>query len=229
MTNIEAIFYQVQEDKRDWDVLHFLWWEDIERGGRPIMLCMKVHMFRGVRSPANTAFVLRRAFQDAGEEFKHKVRSTIDSFYGDSLFHSVHSEREAIKITGGLRATLKKRGFRLHKWASNAKSVIDSILETEIEQMGRAAGPLVNKINTGRALGVIWDRVSNSLSVRTEVSPHKHTRRGILSTFSAVYDPLGIIAPFTIRAKIIFQSECRFRRGWGKPISKSNELWKGWL
>lgn len=62
-----------------------------------------------------------------------------------------------------------------------------------------------------RALGVIWNLTLDTFNVRGNPPSKPHTRRGILSMMSSVYDPLGILAPFSIRAKMLFQEEVRRR------------------
>lgn len=55
------------------------------------------------------------------------------------------------------------------------------------------------------------------------------TKRGVVSTVSSIYDPLGFVSPYTIRAKMIFQDECRRRRDWDEPLTEDNiEAWEHW-
>lgn len=52
-------------------------------------------------------------------------------------------------------------------------------------------------------------------------------KRGILSTVSSSYDPLGLVSPYTIRVKMIFQDECRRRMHWDEPYTEDNmEAWE---
>lgn len=51
--DIEAMFYQVRVRDCDRDALRFLWQDDDKE---PSIMCMKVHVFGGVWSPACTAF-----------------------------------------------------------------------------------------------------------------------------------------------------------------------------
>lgn len=51
---------------------------------------------------------------------------------------------------------------------------------------------------------------------RIVISDRPLKRRGIL--FSSVYDPLGILAPTVLSAKIILQELCRQKLGWDSPI-----------
>ena len=61
-----------------------------------------------------------------------------------------------------------------------------------------------------KVLGVQWDSVSDQLSfdvhhisdAADKVQPTKHN---IVSIVSRVYDPLGVLTPFTILFKILFQ------------------------
>lgn len=56
------------------------------------------------------------------------------------------------------------------------------------------------------------------------------TRRGILSTVSSFYDPLGILAPVVFTAKRILQDLCRNRLGWDDVIpAVVAQEWIDWM
>ncbi|KAK3746502.1 hypothetical protein QZH41_001765 [Actinostola sp. cb2023] len=55
------------------------------------------------------------------------------------------------------------------------------------------------------------------------------TRRGILSTVSSIYDPLGLAAPFLLRGKQVLQLLCKEGIGWDDPIPDSlRAYWEIW-
>lgn len=60
-----------------------------------------------------------------------------------------------------------------------------------------------------RVLGVQWCVESDTFGFRIVVKEKPLTRRGILSTVSSIYDPLGFAAPFTLTAKKLLQELCR--------------------
>ena len=60
-----------------------------------------------------------------------------------------------------------------------------------------------------RALGVQWCVESDTFGFRIFVKDKPLTRRGILSSVSSIYDPLGFAAPFTLTAKKLLQDLCR--------------------
>ena len=59
-----------------------------------------------------------------------------------------------------------------------------------------------------RVLGVHWCVHSDSLKFKIELKDVPCTRRGILSTISSIYDPLGLIAPVVLVGKQILQDIC---------------------
>ena len=47
---------------------------------------------------------------------------------------------------------------------------------------------------------------------------------------SSVYDPLGLVCPFVLGAKIIFQDGCKSGKDWDDPLSPENRVqWSKWL
>ena len=55
------------------------------------------------------------------------------------------------------------------------------------------------------------------------------TRRGILSTVSSVFDPLGFVAPFILEGKKILQELCKDNVGWDEPVSETiSTRWLKW-
>lgn len=81
-----------------------------------------------------------------------------------------------------------------------------------------------------RTLGVTWDVNEYTIKFKVKISEKPLTRRGILSIVSSLFDPLGLVSPVTLRAKIIVQSLCRQKLGWDDRIPQKNrDEWKNWL
>jgi hypothetical protein len=63
------------------------------------------------------------------------------------------------------------------------------------------------------------------------VSPFKIllTRRGILSTISSIYDPLGLVAPVLLVGKQLLQELCREGTDWDDPVPDHIRIrWEKW-
>ena len=56
------------------------------------------------------------------------------------------------------------------------------------------------------------------------------TRRSIVSIVYSLFDPLGFIAPFIMKAKLILQMLSRKKIGWDEQLEENeNVQWTRWL
>lgn len=60
-----------------------------------------------------------------------------------------------------------------------------------------------------RSLGLYWDLETDSFIFRVSLKDTPFTRRGVLSTVSSLYDPLGFIAPLTFKKKSYLEIWCQ--------------------
>lgn len=119
------------------------------------------------------------------------------------------SVEDAVNMANDLSELLAKGGFRLTKWVSNKKEVIQSIPENE-----RAASVLdldlsKDELPVERTLGVQWCVETDAFNFKIAPKEKPLTRRGILSVTSPVYDPLGLVAPAILHAKTLLQDLSR--------------------
>ena len=81
-------------------------------------------------------------------------------------------------------------------------------------------------------LGINWDSVNDTLNIRgPKWGSLPTTKRELLSEVSMTYDPLGFVAPITIRAKMLMQTvwslgtEVNWEDGVPEPVrDKLSEL-----
>ena len=138
--------------------------------------------------------------------------------YVDDLMKSKSTKEEAIMLVSQLRELLARGGFRLTKWYSNEREVLATIPESE------RAKSVVNldleKLPTETALGLkwnteedkfVWEPLKKILQVANQ---RPMTRRGIVSAVYSLFDPLGFIAPYIMKAKLLLPTLSRKRLGW---------------
>jgi len=58
-----------------------------------------------------------------------------------------------------------------------------------------------------KTLGVIWDAKEDIFTFKSKQieSQFKLTKRSVLKKIATLFDPLGFLSPFTIRAKVLMQ------------------------
>ena len=80
-----------------------------------------------------------------------------------------------------------------------------------------------------RAIGVHWYVESDCFQFVIVLQDKPCTRRGILSTVSSIFDPLGFVAPLLLDGKSILQDLCRHEVGWDDPIPEDIKVkWEKW-
>ena len=229
MSDVEAMFHQVRVRPSDCDALRFLWWPDGNLDQPPEEFQMMVHLFGGASSPSCASFALRKTAEDNKAEFDPIAVGTVRrNFYVDDCLKSIDSDEKAIRLANQLRELLARGGFRLTKWVSNSREVINALPESErsssVKDLDFAEPHLE------RALGVQWNVASDQFAFKISVKDKPATRRGILSVVSSVYDPLGFAAPFILQAKLILQDLCRKKLHWDDEIPEEDQQrWQTWL
>ena len=192
---------------------------------------MLVHLFGGASSPSCANYALKTTTDHNREDFDAATVETVKrNFYEDDCLRSVATDTQAVRLAGQLRELLSKRGFRLTKWISNSREVINSVPETEKAPSVKDLDLDKNSALTERALGVQWNVQADTFSFKIASKEKPATRRGILSIVSSIYDPLGFISLCILPAKGILQDLCLKGLGWDDQIPElSKQKWEAWL
>ena len=196
----------------------------------PVEFHMTVHLFGATSSPGCANFALKTTAdqyeESCGREAADFVRR---NFYVDDGLKSVQFVEEAKELIKNTKSLCQKGGFRLHKFTSNNKEVMSSVPQ-EDRATDTKDRHLVNDVTPiERALGVHWCIESDTLQFRIIVQDKPLSRRGILSTVSSVFDPLGLVAPFILVGKRILQELCRDGVGWDDEVPDDlRPQWEKW-
>ncbi|XP_068684873.1 uncharacterized protein [Montipora foliosa] len=121
-------------------------------------------------------------------------------------------------------------GFQLHKFTSNEREVIESIPEEDRAKNIKNLDLNTDALPPERVLGVEWCMESDTFQFQIALKDRPMTRRGILSSVSSIYDPLGFAAPFLLRGKWILQLLCKEAIDWDDPIPETMQAqWQRWV
>lgn len=227
--DIEKMFYQIKVTPQDRDCLRFYWWPDGDISRQPAVFRMTVHLFGAVSSPSVSNYALRQAIKSNCNGVQPEMRSVaLRSFYVDDFLCAIYSEEQAKNVVQAVTALCAGGGFRLTKWISNRRSVIESIPVGE--RAADVADLKFETFPTEKALGVLWDIQKDALGFRFQPSRNKPTRRNLLSTVSSVFDPLGLAAPFVLPGKLLLQDLCRRGVDWDVEIAVHDaKVWSAFL
>ena len=153
----------------DTDALRFLWTDgDLQKP--PEEYKMQVHIFGTKSSPCCANRALKETANDNEAKYGELVADVVRrNFYVDDLLKSTTTVEQAIDLSLKLISLLQEGGFRLTKFLSNRREVLQAILEKE-----RAAPKLdlyLDQLPINRTLGLCWDAETDEFyftSVSTE-------------------------------------------------------------
>ncbi|XP_064864890.1 uncharacterized protein LOC135564299 [Oncorhynchus nerka] len=228
--DVQQMFYcfGVREDHRNY--LRFLWYEDNNPDRNITEYRMKVHVFGNSPSPAVAIYCMRRAaLQGEKEHGTEPKQYGVRNFYVDNGLTSVATTEEAINILRKTQAMLVESNMKLHKIASNSKTVMEAFPMEDCEKDLKDLDLGVDPLPFQRSLGLSWNLETDSFSFQVSHNEKPFTRRGILSTVNSLYDPLGFVAPITMQGKALIRELSSDQSEWDAPLpTEKEEEWKMW-
>ena len=188
------------------------------------MLQYTRHIFGAKDSPTCANYALQRTALDNEKAYPVAAKAVLEKFYMDDYLDSFACPDKALSASQELVEMLKLGGFKLTKFISNVPNLAQTVdPSTDIS-------PAVKEIvsNTSVAshvLGLKWDHVADTLNVSrgTQLKENRTiTQRTVLSVVSAVFDPLGLVAPFTVQARVLLKEIWRLHgQQWDDPLPES--------
>ncbi len=231
MADIESMLHQVKVHPDDCDLLRFLWWPggDIDCSLEEHRIL--VHLFGATSSPSCSSYALRKCAEDYKDLYDTMTLDFVyNNFYVDNCLVSLPTDSDAMLLYQRLTEMCSRGGFRLTKWISNSRTVLNAIPEEDIDKKVNNLDLEHDTLPLERALGVLWCVESDVFKFKFTIEDRPLTRRGILSVISSIYDPLCFLSSVIIHAKINLQDLCRERIGWESiiPLVYAQQ-WTSWL
>nr|XP_055065256.1 uncharacterized protein LOC129447515 [Misgurnus anguillicaudatus] len=129
-----------------------------------------------------------------------------------------------------LSTVCSRGGLQLSKWMSNSRMVLASVPEEHLSKSTKDLNLDKDNLPVERALGLHWCVESDAFVFKIAVSERPHTRRGVLSITSSIYDPLGFLAPLILPSRLLLQELCKRSIGWDDEMPQSfSRQWSEWL
>lgn len=170
--------------------------------------------FLAIKTLFHLAEEERANFPDAAEVVQR-------DFYVDDVLTGSDSLEKVIDLQLQLIALLKGGGFELRKWCANHPSILKNIASEHIE----TDFPVEESGNkTIKTLGMYWQPSNDTFQFKVNlfIPPNIITKRVILSDISRIFDPIGLISPIVITAKLFMQEIWLIKGlGWDHPVPEA--------
>lgn len=228
-SDVSDMFCRVYTLPKDTDCLRFLFNEKFD--DEPKTYAMQTHVFGAKCSPTCAMYALRRCALDNAHCFSSlSVETFLRDFYVDDFMHSTDSVNQAVQLSKDVIEVAASGGFVLTKWVSNSRDVL-KVAENTDGVVAEVDLDLHDE-PVSRVLGVRW-KVKDDVfyfKVSDKVSSLPGTKRGILSLVSSIFDPMGFLSPFIIRARMFIQSLWSSTLGWDDALYPDLlKCWNSWL
>ncbi|XP_045457220.1 uncharacterized protein LOC123667312 [Melitaea cinxia] len=209
--DIKKMFRCIDLDPSYRPLQNILWRESPEQDIRCIQLKTVTY---GLKS---SSYLATRCLIELAARYKDQfpLASSIleNNTYVDDILANSCSEEQLLRMQTELIQLLSLGGFELHKWASNCNSVLINVNKTcqNLNELDLQKHEIYVK-----TLGITFDiekDVFKSTCPDSYVS-RNDSKRDILSYISKFYDPLGLIGPIFVHAKVIMQKLWATNTGW---------------
>nr|XP_023013523.1 uncharacterized protein LOC111503461 [Leptinotarsa decemlineata] len=235
MGDIEEMFLRIYIRNEDQDSQSFLW-RGRNKDGPILTYQMKSMIFGAICSPSSAIYVLRENAEKHGKKYPEAVKAIEKYHYMDDYLDSFENEAEAIEIVHEVINIHNQGKFRMINWVSNSSHVLTNI---PAEILSKSSTDTEKLPTSERILGLIWYTKDDLLSfpdtflkkyVKIIVTDNIPTKRELLKVVMSVYDPLGLLAAFTIQARILMQEVWSHKIAWDDKITPDLfRKWKSWL
>ncbi|CAD6227167.1 GSCOCG00011937001-RA-CDS [Cotesia congregata] len=213
MTDIVKMFRQIEVHPDDWDLQRILWVNEQ----------LEVQAYRlktityGTRSaPYLACRTLIQLVEDERENYPLAADPILRGSYVDDISGGADTVEHLNDIARQLNDMCTSACLPLDIWKSNSPEfIIPSTSQLKDESMVHTFDESLSKV-----LGISWLPSQDQFTFQGTISEKNAvTKRSILSEVSQFFDPLGLIAPVVIRAKILLQQLWLEKLGWDEQLS----------
>lgn len=227
LSDIQGAFLTLVLEEPDREVAKFLWVRDIKKPLNKSNLI--VYRFRKVAfgivcSPfllGATIIKHLEKYKDIEDENIAKIVKELlnGGIYVDNLLVGCETDEEIISVYNILKKVFSEARMNVREFLTNSK-IIQNIPEED----------RLNKENP-KVLGIPWNIKMDLMEIQfpnIDNSKNKKeiTRRFVLKTIASIFDPLGLIGPCVVPAKLFLQTLWKRPLTWDTPISETEkQIW----
>ena len=211
--DIEQMFMQIKVAPSDRPFLRFFW----NHNGEIEEYEYTRLIFGAPSSPGIASYAICRSARDNQDKFPQVLHLIERNVYMDDLYISTADVEIAVNFMNSTEECLSLGGFNLTKWNSNSDKFLINVANENLSK------PDLPSPQPQQVLGLPWNASTDEYIIENKLfkrfpNDQFTTRRKLLKFVASIFDPLGVIAPLTIRLRKILQV------AWKKVHNETN-LW----
>ena len=228
MGDVKKMYHSIDIPIED-QMTHLFLWRDCNTDAKPNTYAITaVNM--GDRPSATIAQIaLRKTADSAADTFPESSHIIKRNAYMDDIPGSVNDREEAKIRMQEIDKILGDKGFIIKEWIFN-----DTESDQPEDQERELPVGIEDNSETEGVLGMKWEIKEDLLCYRVNLThgmldeKKESTKRNLLSVTNSIYDPLGLLTPFTTKAKIVIRSVWAHepKLDWDTPLPE--QIRKDW-
>ena len=232
-SDMRDMFLKIKIIKEDQDAQRFLW-RGRDRIGQPKEYVMTSMIFGAKSSPSTALYIKNKNASNFSTRYPEAAKGIIENTYMDDYLDSCDSPAEAKARIHQVTEISKAANWELHSWASNDPSIVSDTFGNNHTNF--KFKQLIEDSNE-KVLGLKWQNQTDELLFnlnKNKISENffiqEPTKRQFLAIIMSIFDPLGLLTPFTTQSRIIMQLIWATGINWDDKIPQNEfTLWKKWL
>ncbi|XP_066595397.1 uncharacterized protein [Prorops nasuta] len=157
-------------------------------------------------------------------DFPLGARCLCYNSYVDDVFAGSDDLSRALKKRDELVSLLHSAGMELDKWAANDTSLLPVSSSSSLGEVRQ-----IDQEPSIKTLDLVWSPSKDTLGFKFDnltASFQACTKRLVLSNIAKLFDPLGLLAPVIVVAKILLQDIWLSKCDWDSPLPvELNDRW----
>lgn len=210
--DIEKMFRQVAVNESQYDLQRILWRRNTHE---PIKEYQLLRVTYGTTSAGyNAVRAMHQCADDNASQFPLGANAIKKNFYVDDLLAGADDAMEAMELRRQIIKSLEAGGFPLRKWKSN-----DPWLR-QMFSRDQTDGEVNLGDNDTTILGMIWLPATDQFGIKVgeNVMERNPTKLTVIRDVAKLFDPIGMLAPFVVRGKILIQRTWKRGLDWKTPL-----------
>jgi len=209
--DIEKAFLQIGIQNEDRDFTRFFWFKNVSKNNWPDGEIVQYRFCRVPFGFRSSPFILNKVIEHHLEISKNQYPDTVQkiksNIYVDDLIISVDDRSTLQQIATDIKSIFSNMSMNLHKLHSNSHT-------------------FDHQSNSCKILGIQWNIEQDTFTIQL---PSKHeivTKRNLASYLCGIFDPLGLLVPFSNRYKLILHRAWLLNLDWdgNLPADLMDEL-----
>jgi len=247
--DISKMFYAIKLEETDQHLHRFIYQGPDDK--EPVTYVMTALSMGDVCSPC----VAMQALYQTGErvETEHPEVGYVlkKSSYVDDLAHSTLAD--PIEVARKVDRALGDHGFKVKEWLFRGEAMPRKTLQDEQPPEPENKKMLKGKDGQTSVLGINWNSLEDKIQYKAEINfskkirgfrseddmkkesfndkfPETLTKRMVLEQVGRIFDPLGLVGPHALRAKILLRQTWDMTEGWDSEMpTELYTKWKSWF